>query len=385
MRTKTNVLKNIIIISSAYLTICLLIMPQSSISAAKAALALCSDTVIPSLFPFFVCSGLFISMGVADEAAKRLSGVMRPLFGTGGAGAVALILGIVSGYPVGAKCAADLYDSRLITRGEAERLCAFCNNSGPLFIVGAVGTSMLGSAQAGMLLYVSHIISALAVGILFGQAANHRKASAELTSFSKKLKPRFSNGSRKKAELTRGRHIKAEPTPAAEPHRTEQIPSVADSVYSGVQSILKVCGFVIIFAVLCAAIPEFQGREFLFALLEITNGCRALISLNLSGALLPVLSFFIALSGLSVLLQVMGVISHCGLSVRPYIFGKLLQGIISAAVTFALMRLFPITVPTSNIAAPIVSSNPLMLSVSVCAWTFVGILTLIIIAGKKDE
>ena len=56
-----------------------------------------------------------------------------------GSGAFALAMGITSGYPVGAKVASDLYKDKLCSKIEAERLIAFTNSSGPLFVIGAIG------------------------------------------------------------------------------------------------------------------------------------------------------------------------------------------------------------------------------------------------------
>ena len=63
---------------------------------------------------------------------------MRPLFGVPGEGAFALIMGTISGYPMGAKIVADLKEKESVNKVEAERLLAFTNNSGPLFVIGAV-------------------------------------------------------------------------------------------------------------------------------------------------------------------------------------------------------------------------------------------------------
>ena len=84
---------------------------------------------------------------------------MKPLFGVGEAGAAAFILGIVSGYPLGAVTAGQLYESNYLTKTEAERLCAFCNNSGPLFIIGSVGAAIYGNAGIGIMLYLFHILA----------------------------------------------------------------------------------------------------------------------------------------------------------------------------------------------------------------------------------
>lgn len=60
---------------------------------------------------------------------------MRPLFNVPGEGSYALLMGIVSGYPIGAKIIVNLKEKGICNKIEAERLLAFTNNSSPLFII----------------------------------------------------------------------------------------------------------------------------------------------------------------------------------------------------------------------------------------------------------
>ena len=69
---------------------------------------------------------------------KIIEKPVKKLFNVPGQGAIALIMGIISGYPVGAKIVCDLKKRNICTKEEAERLLAFTNNSGPLFILGTV-------------------------------------------------------------------------------------------------------------------------------------------------------------------------------------------------------------------------------------------------------
>ena len=57
-----------------------------------------------------------------------------------------------------------LYENGQCSKTEAERLLAFCNNSGPAFILGVVGTGIFASSRAGLLLYLAHIAASLCVG-----------------------------------------------------------------------------------------------------------------------------------------------------------------------------------------------------------------------------
>ena len=66
----------------------LLLFPQDAAQSARAALALCAQTVIPSLFPFFVLSSLLIACGASALLSALLAPLMRPLFGLSGAGAL---------------------------------------------------------------------------------------------------------------------------------------------------------------------------------------------------------------------------------------------------------------------------------------------------------
>lgn len=306
--------KTTILICACYLSTAMVIAPTACMQAANNALTLCAEVVIPTLFPFFVCSNLLISLGAARLMSRYLSKVMYPLFGISGGGALAVVLGVVSGYPVGADCIAGLYRSGCCTKAEAERMLTFCNNSGPLFVMGAVGVGMLGNQKLGIFLYGIHVLSALLTGMLFKKyGKNDRREAIAL--------------------------------PPAIPLQSP-FGAVGNAVADGVNSICKVCGFVLVFAVFTAALPENLLSRVGYAFLEITGGIRALSELHaLGGYLLPTISFFLALSGLSVLLQVAGIILPAGLSLKSYLLGKLTQGTIAFGLTAFCMPLFAATKP----------------------------------------
>lgn len=92
---------------------------------------------------------------------------MRPLFGVGGAGAAALSLGLIGGYPVGARTVAQLVQRRECSQTEARRLSLFCNNCGPAFFIGAAGVGVFGAKEAGFLLLGANLTAAVLLGILF--------------------------------------------------------------------------------------------------------------------------------------------------------------------------------------------------------------------------
>ena len=194
----------------------LVLFPAEAADAARQGLSLCLQTVLPSLFPFFVLSSLVIAVGAADAFGRALEPIMRPLFYLSGAGAGALALGLIGGYPVGARAAAELYRGGSLSKPEAERLLSFCSNAGPGFVLGVCGSAVLRDTRAGLCLYLVHAASAVLTGVLLRRCSVMECAAA---------RPR---------QHTQGKRLVAA-FPAA----------VRDSF----ASVWSVCGFVVLFAV----------------------------------------------------------------------------------------------------------------------------------------
>ena len=311
-KTFPKPLKCLFAASTLYLTIFLVMEPERCLGAAKEAFSLCQNNIIPSFLPFFVCSGLLSALGFSHLCSVFLSPVMRPLFHLPGSSALAFFLGLVSGYPMGAVVAADLYERGECTKAEAERMTAFCNNSGPIFVLGVVGGGYLKSEALGWYLYIAHILAALVVGVLF--------------------------------RLYRGKEERKKILP---PHCTLEkekvVFSLGSIIDSSVFSVLKICGFVIFFAVVASALPKGRYLPFVYPLVEITGGLNLLCGAELDfPAKLSLVSFFLAFSGLSVVFQVSSIIAPKGLSIMPYLFGKLLQGGLAAVIIRILLGLFPV-------------------------------------------
>ena len=292
----------------------LLLSPDTSAQACRDALSLCAQTVFPSLFPFFVLSSLLVSGGGADALSALLGGLMRPLFGLSGTGASALALGLLGGYPVGARTVAELYGAGTLDKKEAERLLGFCNNAGPGFILGICGGAVLHSSRAGLYLYLVHAASALLTGILLCRDLPHRGAT---------------------------RH---KPTQNANTVPFASLFSAA--VRGALAGILNVCAFVVLFLVLlrltAEALPAAVSVSPLYPLLlgfvELTNGVTALIPTRGGFVCCAVL---LAWGGLSVHAQTLSVLDGTSLSTRFYWRGKMMQAALSAPLAWLVsFRLF---------------------------------------------
>ncbi len=318
-------------------TLALVLWPEQAINAMRDGLKLCGNVILPSLFPFFVLSSLVVELGMSRYLGKLLEPVMAPLFRVNGNCAAALALGFVGGYPVGARTAIQIYENGQCSRTEAERMLAFCNNSGPAFILGVVGAGVFGSGGLGLLLCFTHLLASLCVGVLF-----------------RFYKPQ----ERPQLRRARGPQFQAASFSTA----------FTGSVTGALQSTLNICAFILFFTVFLrilayAGILETLGRilsalltplgmdqtwaeQLLIGLVEVSSGVSSLTKGTLSGRL-SMAAFMLGWAGVSVHCQVLAFLGDSGLSVRTYISGKLLHGGISAALTAMLFRLLPQSSPAS--------------------------------------
>lgn len=319
-------IKNYIIpLSFILFTFCLLIFSQRNVLAVKTSLELLMNSVIPSLFPFFVATELLSSTNLIPRLGNFFNKYMKPLFNVSGEGAFALIMGIISGYPMGAKIVCDFYAKNICTKEECERLLAFTNNSGPLFIIGTVGIGFFKDVRTGFLLLFTHILACISVGICFRFWKYKRNASSCISS-----KYHTTNYSVKFSNLGT---------------------ILSCSIISAIRSISLIGGFIVLFSVICSILNSFLSIlninnpyivSIINGLFEITNGIYMLSNINTKYISLNIIitSFLLSLSGLSVLLQVLAITSKSKLSIKTYIAGKVLQACFASLYTFLILNNF---------------------------------------------
>ena len=330
--------RNILPIIFLCFTMCLLIFSKSNLPAVKSGLTLWATSVVPSLFPFFVSTELLMHTNIVNIFGNILNKYMKPLFNVRGEGSFAFIMGIISGYPVGAKIATNFRKNDICSKEECERLLSFTNNSGPLFIIGTVGILMFGSTTIGLLLFTTHILSCISVGIIFRFWKKNSSTTSSNSIFSEKKQPvSFSN----LGEV------------------------LADSITSSISTILLIGGFVVIFSSVISILkssgilnvlstclsPLFNfiniDTSFISPIvcgfLEITNGINSISSIACKKLSINIIltAFLLGFGGISVLLQVLSITSKTDLSIKPYIYGKILQGILASVYTYIFINVIP--------------------------------------------
>ena len=321
-------------------TIFLVIFSKQNLTATHDGLLLCVNSVVPSLFPFFIATELLGYTNLISYLGKLFNKIMRPFFNVPGEGAFAFIMGIISGYPVGAKIVSKLYDDGLCTKVEAERLLAFTNNSGPLFIIGTVGISLFSNSTIGILLFITHLLASLTVAFLF----RFWKASPK---FNNEPEYRFSDNKNKNVEFKDLGEVLSKSISNA----ISSVVLIGGFVvfFSVVLSILNNCGFLSLLANILTPIFNFFHintsfiKPILSGIIELTNGLKLTSNISIKEISINIIicSFLLGFGGFSVLLQVFSIIAKSGLSIKSYFIGKLLHGTIASIYTFLVIKYIP--------------------------------------------
>lgn len=259
---------------------------KTALAGAADGITLCMTTLVPSLFPFSLVS-ILLTGAVSGYAAPALKPIAAACKIPNGAESL-LAIGLLGGYPVGAQNVALLHSNGQLSDSQAARMIVFCNNAGPAFIFGILG-SLFSNRIAPWLLLGIHIVSALLVGMVLPGIVPEKPV----------------NTPRRPIRLT-------------------------DALERALKVMALVCGWVI----LMRMVLHFLERWFLWLLpksiqvaiagiLELSNGCISLTQLENEGLRFVIAAGLLSLGGICVTLQTASVAE--GISMKQYFPGKILQ------------------------------------------------------------
>lgn len=346
-------------------TVCLVLFSKTNLAAAKSGLVLWATSVVPSLFPFFVANEMLVYTNVVSILGKWLNPIMRPLFGVPGEAAFAFIMGLISGYPVGAKIVSNFIEQGICTKNEAERMLAFTNNSGPLFIIGTVGITLFGNTTIGILLFITHVLACISVG-MFLNLFTTRKNNFTSNKYNVFSNVHFNNKTiRNKISNIEQVNYKSEQNKNTYPSFSSLGEILGNSIKKATSTILMIGGFVVIFSVIISILNQSQvldicsmflqpafsfigipielAKPILSGIIELTNGVNLVANVPIKNISINIIicAFLLGFGGISVLLQVFSIVSKNDLSIKKYAYGKFLQGVFAAFYTLLALQFIP--------------------------------------------
>ncbi|MBE5853097.1 MAG: hypothetical protein E7299_09180 [Lachnospiraceae bacterium] len=264
-----------------------------SVQYASQALSLWFEHMIPSLFPFMVLSGIIVRKGYSTTFSKPFFPIVGKLYHINPTMCTTMLLGLLFGFPLGAKTIAEQYQYGYLSKKQAEYLLAFCNNIGPIYLLSFAFPLL---QIAGPLLLI-HI----AIPLLYGLFLRYT--------------------------LYRSLPVAA---PSDNPqHFADTISAIDDSITSACMATMKLGGYMVFFILWnlpAAFLPHLNILKYTPALLEITSGL-----IQNQPAPYPAM-VLITFSGLSCYAQTYTCIKHTDLCFTPYCIHKLIQTSISAII-----------------------------------------------------
>ncbi len=275
---------------------------QVVVSGARAGLMLWFHDVLPLLLPFMLLSNLFV---LKIRTKKTGAAYAIP---------VLFLLGLLCGYPLGAKMASDFTKEGYIKSSTAAILLPLCNNISPMFLSGYIGHIVLQDQFPFWfllaVLYVPYVLVTSIAFVILHTINKHKQTSGYLT-----------------------KYIPQQPTSTQTNDLLLQ--SVIQITYVGLY--IMICS--ILFALVCA-IPNLPSdvSTVLCGILEITQGSTVLAASTFSPAcktalILACTSF----GGISAFLQTLQVTKQSGLSMIYYFVVKCICGCMTGLCMYLLL------------------------------------------------
>ncbi len=320
----------------------LILKPEICKTSIASSIILCSGVIIPSLYPFGVCTLYFIKSGIFEKL-DFLSPITLKLFGLSAYPFFIFLFSLVGGYPIGAKLLNEAVNEKILTPNSARKMSRFCVNAGPAFIISAVGCGILGNKKLGVILFFAHILSSLTICRFFGKVTSRK------------------------------------------PQNKDIINPIDNFVLSATQAssaVLSICAFVILFSVFTGYI-EYFANEFRFLkplmyFVEVTTAITKTKSIYL-------ISFLLGFSGFCIWAQVLAINRNIHIKILDFAIFRTLHGLISSLLTFVLLKIFPVPISTfsttySFTSKALVSNKTLSVSLLV-----LGVIFIISLSNRQNS
>ncbi|MFT4143071.1 MAG: transporter [Mobilitalea sp.] len=300
----------------------MLVFSETAIRGAREGLLLWFQHVLPTLLPFIIVSNLIIRLNLSKQISSLFHPVLGRLLRLSKEGCYPIVIGFLSGIPMGGKTSADLVMEQRISKNEGQFLLTLCNNASPMFIIGYISVTQLKLPHIKYALFVI-IYGSVILGALFCRNLFFRLKSAERNTYMPSLTVKTSEYSKRFS-----------------------FQMVDNSIMNGFEIITRIGGYIILFSILAYMIKEINiipdiFKACLMGVFEITTGISQISSSTMSNELKIVLITVITtFGGFSGIAQTKSVLQESGLSIHSYFIVKLISSIIAFLMATVYVRFF---------------------------------------------
>lgn len=300
--------------------ILMLIFPNLTKTGAYNGLMLWFNTIIPTLLPYMIISGIICYFNAFNIVSTVLYPITKRVFGISRNANYCLIIGFLCGYPMGSKVIADMLQDEQIDYNEAAYLLSFCNNISPSFLINYVASAILLNCykidnHCIHIVYFIIFASPIIVSFIYRLLANHRII---LNTKSKSIRLRIAS--------------------------TDSSNSFLDKcILNSFDNIFKIGGYIIIFSIISTWIlnTKILNKNFAFilsAFFEITSGLYALKHTSFSSDIgILLVTTLCSFGGVCSIAQTYSMIAGTSLKTSSYVKYKLLNAVIAFILTIILI------------------------------------------------
>ena len=248
------------------------------------------NQILPSLFPFFIFSDMFISKGIADDLCKKIGPIFAYVFNTSKYSFFIFFISLVSGSPTNAKNIKNMLDRGYILREEAEKILCFTCFFNP-FLIYSITSLYLTKSDSIKIIIITYITN-----LIIGLILRHRTVKIN--------------------HLVRENTIKI---------------TLISSIKNNIITLLYILGTIITMLTISALLrtDNVYLNNLLNGFLEITTGLINLGNLSLSYTLKLILtSIYLSFGGISIHMQIKSILKDA-LSYKMFYITRILSIIIS--------------------------------------------------------
>lgn len=300
---------------------------QAATNAITEGIDACLSAIIPSLFAFMVISSFFISTGVNRFIFKPFFAISRWWF-KGDENVFSVFLtSLFGGYPIGIKLFSDLISYKKNYNEIGEKYLMFCYCPSPTFVIGIIGLGIFKSSQAGLIVYLSNVLSCVVLAFL-------------VNIFSKR---------RSDFSVEKGARI--------------NLSELSNSISGTIKALSLICACVLLFRLFssfCETVGLFSfvdenTASILKAFFEVTSLTNAPADFSL----LPFYSLLTSLGGLCILFQT-AALAPKGFKLRYFLLGRIICSVMSFVFTKAILHFFTPALPVfAQNSVKLFSANPI--------------------------
>lgn len=270
------------------------------------------NTLIPSMFPFFIISDILINYQIINYIPKFIKKYFCKIFKVGEQTISIFFLSLFSGFPSSARNIKTLYDQNLITKEEASHALAFTHFANPLFVLSTIAVLFLNNEKYGYIILISHYLGNIIIGILSRNLYTNNNSNYKPII---NKNPNFSN-------------------------------TLIKAIKSSIDTLLLILGTLTCFLILSSLIIKHLNinpytSALIKGILEMTMGLKAISILSLPDIYKVVIStMFISFGGLAVHLQVLSQLIDTKISYQPFLIARIFHAIISGSICYLLFLIF---------------------------------------------